>query len=224
MKIGIIGVTGRMGNSVQTLLSKCNNIQVSGGVSSKSSIEDMEHLFNSSDVLIDFSTIKSSLTSASLAKKFQKPLVIGTTGFSDLDYDLLKKYSDFTPILHSDNFSICVQLMTLFAQKTSKVLSNFDITIIEGHRKLKKDRPSGTAKYIANSLFKKSDILSIRAGNLSGEHEIRFISENEEFSLFHQAFDRSAFASGAIKCAKWLVGKEPKFYSILDYLNEEKIF
>lgn len=224
IKIGVIGITGHMGIATHLLLSSDPDIEFVGGISSHSDLADIDNIFKVSDVLIDFSTRDASLIAASLARKFKKPLIIGTTGFSDLDLQVLRDASLDAAILHSDNFSISAQLLAIFSEKASRILTDFDITIIEGHRTQKKDTPSGTARYIAKNLNKEPQILSIRAGNLPGEHTIRFTGEDEEFFLAHKAFNRNVYARGAIKCAKWIVDKVPSFYSMVDYLNDQKIF
>lgn len=224
IKVGVIGITGRMGIATHVLLSSDSSVEFVGGISSHSDLSDIDNIFNESDVLIDFSTREASLIAASLARKFKKPLIIGTTGFSDLDLQVLRDASLDAAILHSDNFSISAQLLAIFSQKASGILTDFDATIIEGHRKQKRDTPSGTAKYIAKNLNKDPQILSIRAGTLAGEHTVRFIGEDEEFILSHRAFNRNVYARGAIKCAKWIVDKIPNFYSMVDYLNDQKIF
>ena len=218
MKIGILGITGRIG----TILSKMISAnELSGGISSKTSEEEIANIIKKSDVLIDFSAPQAMLKVLPIAKQFGVPIVTGTTGFSEQEFAEIEKYAKHIPILHANNFSVCVQLMAMLLKKCSEVLTDFDFSIIDKHHKRKKDAPSGTALFLAKQVSSKAQIVSIRSGNICGDHICDFSGENEMLTISHRAFNRNIFASGALDCAKWIIGKEPRLYTMADFLQSK---
>ncbi|MDR2781452.1 MAG: 4-hydroxy-tetrahydrodipicolinate reductase [Holosporaceae bacterium] len=216
MKIGIVGINGRIGKILSTLIAK---EELSGGISSATSPRELENVISESDVLIDFSAPAALHRIIDVAAQYKTPIVSGTTDFSDKDFERIREISRIIPILHSSNFSLGVQLMAILVRKCAQILPDFDFGIIERHHNRKKDAPSGTALFLAQQISKEAQIVSLREGNIFGEHICDFVGEHEMISICHRAFDREVFASGAIKCARWLVGKHPKLYSMQDYLN-----
>ena len=170
--------------------------------------------------------------------------MIGTTGFSKKEENLIRKFSKKIPILKAGNMSLGVNLLMYLTEITSKSLNkNFLSKVYEVHHKRKIDYPSGTAlmlgKGIANGknknfynligkkyLNKKSfpysnkiNFNSIRKGSIIGEHEVRFSSGKEIIKLNHESFDRSLYSEGALTAARWLINKKPGLYSMRDLLN-----
>ncbi len=218
MKTGVIGITGRIGNILLKMIAAEDFV---GGVSSKSTDVEIENIVKTSDVLVDFSSPKATLKILPFAKKYNVPLVTGTTGFSENEFEELKSYAKYTPILHANNFSVCVQLMAMLLRKCSEVLTDFDFSIIDKHHKRKKDAPSGTALFLAKQVASKAQIVSIRSGNICGDHICDFSGENEMLTISHRAFNRNIFASGALDCAKWIIGKTAGFYTMEDFLRSK---
>ncbi|MDR1983021.1 MAG: 4-hydroxy-tetrahydrodipicolinate reductase [Holosporaceae bacterium] len=216
MKIGIIGITGRIGKILAAMIP---NEEYSGGTCSKTPPQELVKIIGRSNVLIDFSTPSSTMEAITLAAEHKIPIVSGTTDLSENDFRQIKKLSQIIPILHASNFSLGIQLMAILVKKCSRLLSDFDFSIIDRHHRYKKDSPSGTALFLAQQTSKKAQIVSLREGNIFGEHICDFVGENEMLSLTHRVFNREVFAYGAIKCAKWIVKKEPKLYSMQDYLE-----
>jgi 4-hydroxy-tetrahydrodipicolinate reductase len=217
MKIGIVGVGGRMGKVLSALIP---DEELSGGISRATSPEESAEIVRRSDVLTDFSTPAATLKIINTAVMHKVPMVIGTTGFSDEDFGQIKKASEIIPILYSSNFSIGIQLAALFIRKCAEVFPDFDFSITDRHHNQKKDAPSGTALFLARQTSRKAQIVSLRTGNTFGEHVCDFTGEHEMLSVSHRAFDREVFAIGALKCAAWIIGKQPKLYSMEDYLND----
>ena len=176
--------------------------------------------------------------------KIKKKVVIGTTGFSKREENIIKKYSKKIPILKAGNMSLGVNLLMYLTEIASKSLSNnFLSKVFEIHHKHKKDHPSGTAlmlgkgiavgknkdfyrligkKYLNKKSFpysKKINFNSLRKGSIVGKHEVSFSSGKELGSLSHEAFDRALFAEGALTAARWLIGKKPGLYSMRNVLN-----
>ena len=195
-------------------------------------------------MIVDFTVPRCTLEILKIASKLKKRVVIGTTGFSQKEEDLIKKYSKKIPILKAGNMSLGVNLLMYLTEIASKSLNEEYLSkIFEVHHKHKKDYPSGTAlmlgkgiadgknknfysligkKFLNKSFFpygKKINFNSIRKGAVIGEHEVAFSSGKEIIKLNHEAFDRALYSDGALTAAKWLMNKKPGLYSMRDLLN-----
>tara|TARA_Y100000389_G_scaffold175836_1_gene186898 strand:+ start:13 stop:789 length:777 start_codon:yes stop_codon:yes gene_type:complete len=205
-----------------------------------------DQAFKKTDVIIDFTIPKCTLEILKIASKLKKKVVIGTTGFSQKEENLIKKYSKKISILKAGNMSLGVNLLMYLTEITSRSLGeNYLSKILESHHKHKKDYPSGTAlmlgkgiangknknlhkligkKFLNKKTFpygKKINFNSIRKGEIIGEHEIIFTSGKETIKLNHEAFDRTLYSDGALTAAKWLINKKAGLYSMRDLLNFE---
>jgi 4-hydroxy-tetrahydrodipicolinate reductase len=203
-----------------------------------------ESAFKKTNVIIDFTTPKCTLEILKIASKLKKRVVIGTTGFTKKEENLIKEYSKKIPILKAGNMSLGINLLMYLTEVTSKSLGNkFLSKIFEVHHKHKKDHPSGTAlmlgkgisdgknkdfygsigkKFLNKKSFpygKKINFNSLRKGKIIGEHEVKFSSGKEIITLNHEAFDRALYSEGALAAAKWLIDKKPGLYSMRDVLN-----
>ena len=200
--------------------------------------------FKNANVIIDFTIPKCTLEVLKIASKLKKKVVIGTTGFSKKEENLIKKYSKKIPILKAVNMSLGLNLLMHLTEIASKSLGdNFLSKVFEIHHKHKKDHPSGTAlmlgkgiatgknkdfynlmgkKYLNKKTFpysKKINFNSIRKGEIVGNHKVLFSSGKETITLDHEAFDRALCSEGALTAAKWLMSKKPGLYSMRNVLN-----
>ena len=203
-----------------------------------------ESAFKNADIIIDFTVPKCTLEVLKISSKLKKKVIIGTTGFSKKEENLIKKYSKKIPILKAGNMSLGINLLMYITEIASKSLgNNFLGKVFEVHHKYKKDYPSGTAlmlgkgiatgknkdfykligkKYLNKKSFpysKKINFNSIRKGEIIGEHEVTFSNGKEIVTLNHEAFDRSLYSEGALTAAKWLMKKKPGLYSMRNVLN-----
>jgi len=203
-----------------------------------------ENAFKRANVIIDFTVPKCTFEVLKIASKLKKKVVIGTTGFTQKEENLIKKYSKKIPILKAGNMSLGINLLMYLTEIASKSLgNNFLSKVFEIHHKHKKDHPSGTAlmlgkgiaagknkdfyklmgkKYLNKKNFpygKKINFNSIRKGEVVGKHEIKFSSGKEIITLNHEAFDRALYSEGAFTAAKWLMNKKPGLYSMRNVLN-----
>ena len=203
-----------------------------------------EDALKKTNVIIDFTVPKCTFEILNLASKFNKKVVIGTTGFTKKEDLLIKKYSKKIAILKAGNMSLGINLLMYLTEITSKTLGgNFLSKIFEVHHKHKKDHPSGTAlmlgkgiavgknkdfyKLIGQKLInkksfpygKKINFNSLRKGEVIGEHEVKFSNGKEIITLNHEAFDRALYSEGALAAAKWLMNKRPGLYSMRNLLN-----
>ena len=200
--------------------------------------------FKKSNVIIDFTIPECTIEILKIAVKLKKRIVIGTTGFTKEDENLIKKFSKEIPILKAGNMSLGINLLMYLTEIASKSLGkNFLSKIFEVHHENKKDHPSGTAlmlgegiasgknkslnnmigkKYLNKKSFpygSKINFNSLRKGEVIGEHEVSFSSGKEIVTLNHEAFDRSLYSEGALAAAKWLINKKPGLYSMRNLLN-----
>ena len=216
------------------------NKKISGIKPSKNNFD----AFKKTNVIIDFTVPKCTLEILKIATQLKKRVVIGTTGFSKKEENLIKKFSKKIPILKAGNMSLGVNLLMYLTEIASKSLgNNFLSKVYEVHHKHKIDYPSGTAlmlgkgiadgkrknfynligkKYLNKKTFPYSNKInfnSIRKGETIGEHEVRFSSGKEIIKLNHESFDRALYSEGALTAATWLMSKKAGLYSMRDLLN-----
>ena len=253
INLSISGCMGRMGQQLIKSAKKNRNFKlisltenrfidkkIAGLKPSRNSI----NAFKKSNVIIDFTVPKCTLEILKIASKLKKRVVIGTTGFSKKEENLIKNFSRKIPILKAGNMSLGVNLLMYLTEITSKSLgNNFLSKVYEVHHKHKIDYPSGTAlmlgkgiaegknknfynligkKYLNKKSFpyaKKINFNSIRRGEVIGEHEVRFSSGQEIIKLNHESFDRALYSEGALTAAAWLMSKKVGLYSMRDLLN-----
>jgi len=254
LKVSITGCLGRMGTQLIKTIKKNKQIQIvsvtEGKIGEKRKIGNLIiqknsiNAFKNTSVIIDFTTPNCTIEVLKIASKLKKRVVIGTTGFSKKEENLIKKYSKKIPILKAGNMSLGINLLMYLTEITSKSLGdNFLSKVFEVHHKHKKDHPSGTAlmlgkgiaegkkkdfyklvgkKYFNKKAFpysKKINFNSIRKGEIVGNHKVLFSSGKETITLNHEAFDRALYSEGAFTAAKWLMGKKPGLYSMRNVLN-----
>lgn len=205
---------------------------------------DMRVLLDSCDVVIDFSApVATQALLEEVVENGGKPLVIATTGFNKHQQNLLLEASKKVPVLYSTNMSLGVAVLNKLVALASKTLRDFDIEIVEQHHKHKVDSPSGTALTLATHAANARDlnldevrisgrdgiigarskdeiaVMSLRGGDIVGRHTVGLYNDGEFLELNHTATARNTFSKGAIKIAKWIVGKEARLYSINDALG-----
>ena len=225
IRIALSGATGRMERAISKLIVK-----------DSSEYQNLELVNNNQDfdVFVDFSAPTASIGFIERCLELNKPMVIGTTGFADIEFAKIKQASLKIPILYSANMSVGVNLCNQLLAKVSKVLNpklgglsaKGQVAISDLHHKYKKDAPSGTALAMGNVVLENSNINrediqfnATRAGEIVGEHSVRFILDDEEIIITHKAFTRDIFADGALMAAKWLYGNPAGFYSIADLVS-----
>lgn len=203
---------------------------------------DLGEIIAGGDVVIDFTSPESSIRSARVVAEHNMPMVIGTTGLGQEHMDELRKISKQIPLLLSSNMSIGVNLLYGFIAKAAKEIPvNFDVEIIETHHKNKKDAPSGTARRLLSEIIgvrggkpvyeresakaprsrDEIGVVSIRAGDIVGEHTVVFAGPGERLEFTHRAHSRRVFAEGALAAARFLVQAGPGMYEMEDVLRNQ---
>jgi len=205
--------------------------------------KDLAKILNKDIVVIDFTNPQSALNNIEIARLHNSPCIIGTTGFDASQKEIILKAAKEIPILLSPNMSVGVNILFKLVKEASKALADYDMEIVELHHNKKKDAPSGTAvklaQIIADSLntdINKSaiyerhsvnkartkdeiGIMSVRAGDIVGEHTVYFAGQGERIELTHSAQSRDNFAAGAIRAAKWIYAKKAGLYDMESVLN-----
>ena len=253
IKLLVTGCMGRMGQQIISSVKKDKNFKLVALTENRkinSKINGIkvdlnaEELFKKVDLIIDFTVPKCTFQVLKIATKLKKRVVIGTTGFTKKEENLIKKFSKKIPILKAGNMSLGINLLMYLTEIASSSLGKkFLSKIFEVHHKHKKDYPSGTAlmlgkgiavgknknfysllgkKYLNKKNFpygKKINFNSVRKGEIIGEHEVKFSSGKEIITLNHEAYDRTLYSEGALSAAKWLISKKPGLYSMRDLMN-----
>ena len=253
INLAITGCMGRMGqqliktsiaNKNFKLVSLTENKIINKKIMGIRPNLNTETTFKKANIIIDFTVPKCTLEVLKIAVKLKKKVVIGTTGFTKREENIIKKYSRKISILKAGNMSLGVNLLMYLTEIASKSLNNnFLSKVFEIHHKYKKDYPSGTAlmlgkgiavgknknfyrligkKYLNKKSFpygKKINFNSLRKGSVIGKHEVSFSSGKEIVSLNHESFNRALFAEGALTAARWIINKKPGLYSMRNVLN-----
>ena len=194
--------------------------------------------------IIDFSAPGATMQLLPLAVELGKPLVVGTTGFSQEQRRRLEEAARFIPLLVSPNMSVGVNLLFRLTEMAARVLGEgYDVEVFEAHHRFKKDAPSGTAKRLievvkgssghlaaADETYDRSGIIGerasgeigvqvLRGGDIVGEHTVYFVGMGERIELTHRAQSRDNLARGAVLALEYIAGKKPGLYSMFDVLG-----
>ncbi|TDI59177.1 MAG: 4-hydroxy-tetrahydrodipicolinate reductase [Alphaproteobacteria bacterium] len=265
LSIGIVGCGGRMGRTLLRQVTQTDGCTLAGGTEIDGhhaigidlgllagleeplnlvASADRQSLFETSDVIIDFTVPDTTALLAALAAETKTAHIVGTTG---LDEDQMRVVTDAarrTVVVQAPNFSIGVNLLAALTRQVAQVLDpQFDIEILEIHHRHKVDAPSGTALALGHaaaegrgvSLDNVADrardgvtgarkvgnigFASLRGGNVVGDHTVIFAADDERIELTHRAGDRTIFARGAVHAALWTQGKAPGYYTMTDVLG-----
>lgn len=204
--------------------------------------DDIDRGFQGADVVVDFTEVKASLEFFKAANAKGIADVIGTTGFKDDDMSSLREAKGARVVI-SPNMSIGMNILFDLAQRVSSLVGDsYDAEIVELHHRWKKDAPSGSALKIKDAVLagqsgrqwtevfgregmvgeRNKDeigIMSIRGGDIVGEHTLCFAGIGERLELTHKAWSRDNFARGGLLAARWLVKQSPGIYSMKDVLG-----
>ncbi len=253
-RIGIMGITGRMGRLLAEEVPAAN-ASLAGGIGRAGSdkpapagvtlLPDLAALAAVSDAVIDFTHASTAQATAATMAASGKAWVLGTSGLSAADEAAVEAAARSIPIVYASNFSAGVNLVLALCERMGAALpaDAYDAEIVEMHHRQKVDAPSGTAVGMGRAVAKGrgrklEDVMvsgrhghtgaretgaigfaALRGGQVVGEHTLIFASATEHIALTHRAFDRRAFATGAVRAALWVIGKPPGLYSMMDVLG-----
>ncbi len=216
MNFGIIGSQGRMGKELQAWFEAQGH-----QISYRKDLEE-EILKANPECLIDFSKASALEETLILAHRFSCPLVLGTTALQEEHWDLIRQASKELAIFYSANYSMGIQLFHRMLRAIKDHIQTWSVEMLEIHHCQKKDKPSGTALALQESLGQKLDIHSLRMEGVPGEHSLILTQAGEVLRIEHQALSRTVFAQGALLCALWLMKQKPGLFSMDDYLSQQK--
>jgi 4-hydroxy-tetrahydrodipicolinate reductase len=248
VKIGIAGITGRMGRYLAEEVGAAGAVLV-GGIGRPGNTEhgftNIAALAAACDVVVDFTHASTVSHHAAMLAEAGAGWVLGTTGFSAADEDVVRAAASAIPIVAAANFSPGVNLLLALAERLGAVLpsASYDAEILEMHHRQKLDAPSGTALALGRAVAAGRGVAlenvmvsarsghtaprqdgeigfaTMRGGQIVGSHNVTFTATGEQIGLTHHAFDRRIFATGAIRAAFWVHGRSPGLYGMPDVLG-----
>jgi 4-hydroxy-tetrahydrodipicolinate reductase len=264
IRIGITGCAGRMGRMLMAETAGSEGVTLAGGVvragnsaegqdlgvlagiepCGVTATTDIAALFDTVDVVIDFTTPGATVDHAGHAADRGKALVIGTTGLDPAQEQALRRAAETAPIVFAANMSLGVNLLLGLTRKVAAALdADFDIEIVETHHRHKVDAPSGTALALGKAAAagrgvaldavaqrardghtgarRRGDIgfAVLRGGDVVGDHSVVFAGTGERIELTHRAGDRRIYSRGAVRAAVWAAGRAPGLYGMSDVLG-----
>jgi 4-hydroxy-tetrahydrodipicolinate reductase len=264
VRVGVCGAAGRMGKTILEVCNDNDDIEVTAAIEYSGSpmlgldagevagigklkvniTDDISSVADQVDVMIDFTLATSVPENIRKCVSASVKMVIGTTGLTHDDHELIKDAAKKIAIVFAPNMSIGVNLCFKLLEMAAQVIGeDTDIEIIEAHHRHKKDAPSGTAlrmgEVVANTLgrnlkecavYGREGITgardrntigfeTIRAGDIVGDHTVMFVADGERVEITHKATSRKTFANGAVRAAQWLLEKERGLFDMQDVLN-----
>ena len=229
VKIALFAPDGRMGQAISAAAPELGAEIVEKG--------------DPADVLVDFSSPAALGDSITMAKRFELPLVVGTTGLGDEHQAMIDEAAKEIAILQAANTSLGVALLSDLVERAAKVLGpdGWDVEIVETHHRHKADAPSGTALHLGLAAERGRDedalddmgrcgtgltretgaigYAAVRGGTVAGDHDVMFLGPDERLILSHRAENRAIFARGAIAAARFLKDQSPGLYSMRDVIG-----
>lgn len=206
-------------------------------------VADPDAVLAGAEVVIDFSTPAGTLAIASRAAAHGTALVVGTTGLDGEAERALAQAATRVPVVRSANMSLGVNVLLDLIWRASCALPDFDVEVVEMHHRMKQDAPSGTALLMARVAAEargtaigdalrsarsgqvgprrreEVGVMAIRGGDVVGEHTVFFLGWGERVEITHRAGDRSIFARGALRAARWVQGRAAGCYDMRDVLG-----
>ena len=207
-------------------------------------LDVVDKALSGAQVLLDFTAPAAAMRNLEAASQAGVAVVVGTTGLSEGDIARARELATRVPCVQSPNMSVGVNVLYgVLAQVARTLGDGYDIEVIEAHHHFKKDSPSGTAERMARVLAEalgrdirkvgvygrygivgerrqeEIGVHAIRAGDIVGEHTILFGGMGERIEITHRAHSRDNFAFGALRAARWVVGRSPGLYDMLDVLG-----
>lgn len=241
--IVMVGARGRMGQAILRLARGSADFEVVGEVDQG---DRLEEVIGRADAVIDFSHHSVTREVARLCAEQGKALAIGTTGHSAEVRQEVLSAGQVIPMIFASNYSVGVNTLFYLTRKAAEILRGYDQEIVEMHHRHKKDAPSGTARSLAEILCavkgrSYEDLVrdgrsgepgprtpdeigmhALRGGDVVGDHTVVFATEGERVELTHRASSRDTFAAGALRAARWLVGRPPGIYTMAQVLGLEQ--
>ena len=251
VRIIISGCNGHMGQAVTRIAAQTEGVIVVAGVDKYQGIENTYPVFDDigmcdaeADCVVDFSSPDTLASLLAYGRSSKTPLVLCSTGYSEDQIRSVDEASGEVAILRSANMSLGVNVLARLLKEAVRTFApaGFDIEIVEKHHNLKKDSPSGTALYLADSINEAADgryeyvydrsqrsmkrpadeigISAVRGGTIPGDHDVIFAGEDEVITFSHRAYSKAIFAKGAVSAAIYMKGKGTGMYDMQDVIGK----
>jgi 4-hydroxy-tetrahydrodipicolinate reductase len=229
IRLAVTGINGRMGQALIQVLYEdlFHDLRLSAALDS-SMAENAENVLQAVDVILDFTNAESAINYARLCEKLRKPIIIGSTGFDDKQFQELAQIAQRNVVFVSANMSWGVAVLNYLVRLAAGKFDagEFDCDILEVHHRHKQDAPSGTALMLGRSVAQVHEaalnevmkldangakslgqigFASLRGGGVFGDHTVSFSSTDEVISIGHRALNRMVFARGALKVVRWVM-------------------
>jgi 4-hydroxy-tetrahydrodipicolinate reductase len=262
-RIAVIGAAGRMGRAIVRALAESSGARLAVAVDRPGSpelgqdaaalagiapqgvtVQEMLPPASAADVWIDFTAPASTVANVRAAQAAGVRMVIGTTGLSPADKQVIADAALVVPVVLAPNTSLGVTVLLKLVTDAARALGpGYDIEVVETHHRLKRDAPSGTALRLAEAAAEGTGrdlaetaryarhgdvgprtkeeigIQTLRGGDVIGDHTVFFLGLGERVEITHRASSRDTFAHGAVRAAQWLADKPPGLYDMRDVLG-----
>ena len=263
-RIAVVGAGGRMGRNLMQAVREAPEAELTAAIDRPGTSligadvgelmgqgrigvtmqDDLAAVRDDFDVLIDFTLPEATADNLAVCAEAGKPVVIGTTGHSEDQKQMIRRTAASLPIVWAPNYSAGVTLMLRLVEMAGKALGeDYDPEIIEAHHRHKVDAPSGTAVRLGEVLAEATGRVlardaiygrqghtgerdartigfeTIRAGAIVGEHTVMLAGSGERIEIGHKASSRMTFANGAVRASLWLAGRGPGLYDMEDVLG-----
>lgn len=255
LPILVSGARGRMGQAIWRLAAADPEVRIAGGLEQAERagqtqpaeapvVTDLPALHAPKGaVLIEFTTPEATVRHVEQAAELGLKVIVGTTGLTASQMDVLRAAAQKTAILQAANMSVGVNVLLDVVEKLARTLQDYDIEIVEMHHRQKVDSPSGTALALARAAAsgmgadleevarygregqvgarpsREIGIHAVRGGDVVGDHTVMFAGLGERVEVIHKASSRDTFAAGALRAAKFLAAQGPGFYTMRDALG-----
>lgn len=239
MKAVIYGANGAMGQLICGKLGDevVGRVSIGGGNGAAKSFDELGIV--DADVVVDFSHHSAVSEVLAYAKKIGAAAVIGTTGHTEEEKNLVYDAAKEIPVFFSGNMSLGITVMCRLVKEAAKCFPDADIEIVEAHHNRKVDAPSGTALMLFDALKEvrpnavancgrtgeckrtkdEVGISSLRLGSVVGTHEVILHTGSQQITLKHEAITRAMFADGAVDAAQFMLGKPAGLYNMESMLG-----
>ena len=249
IKVGVVGASGRTGSQVVSAVRESPSALLHAAIVSPDSAKHGESVESTTvcyssdlaaltgcDVVIDFSVPESSLAAATWCAENGVPIVVATTGHTSEQMSVIRTFAAKIPVVIAPNTSLGAAAISVLSEVAKQMLGDsFDIEVLEIHHRGKKDAPSGTARAIVEPLSENAKVVfgreglrktgeigvvSLRGGDVAGEHTVYFLGHGERLELSHRVTSREVFGRGAVVLAEKAKSLNPGVYSARDLLAQ----
>ena len=240
MRVVLCGANGAMGKLIQEILGEevVGCVSIDGENNVPKTFRELGYV--PCDVVVDFSHHSAAKDVIEYAKAMGAAVVIGTTGHTPEEKQIIFEAAKELPVFYSGNMSMGIAVLCKLAKQAAACFPEADIEIVEVHHNRKVDAPSGTAKMLFEAVKAarpelydhcgragegkrqpgEVGISSLRMGNVVGVHEVHICTGNQSLTLRHEAHNRGMLAEGGVNAARFIASKQPGFYN-MEHLLEE---